>query len=211
MVDLFVGHRTPLVELSPIAWIANPALYSPVLKSVARKISFPDCAIPWRPIPRRCFRPRICPPIKPTFHLEEYHSLFPRFAAQRRLADLKEELNTRAFRFATGSAAIPPEQRFLLEDVGCADALSHQGRLGSGQDFRSKCAAITTLSAPKHSIPRWPDSAPKMCEPRWSLGVPATRLSRHPEDLERETCAAVKEEERMFCRSASFRVTQRPD
>ena len=39
-----------------------------------------------------------------------------------------------------------------------------------------------------------------------SLGVPAARLAAVPEDKERETCAAVKEEERLFCRSASFRV-----
>ncbi len=39
-----------------------------------------------------------------------------------------------------------------------------------------------------------------------ALGVPAARLIAVPEDREKETCSAVKEEERMFCRSASFRV-----
>jgi hypothetical protein len=40
-----------------------------------------------------------------------------------------------------------------------------------------------------------------------ALGVPAARLIAVPEDIEKETCSAVKEEERLFCRSASFRVT----
>ncbi len=42
-----------------------------------------------------------------------------------------------------------------------------------------------------------------------TLGVPAARLAAVPEDLDKETCSAVKEEERMFCRSASFRVIDR--
>ena len=43
-----------------------------------------------------------------------------------------------------------------------------------------------------------------------ALGVPAARLIAVPEDLEKETCSAVKEEERMFCRSATFRVDSEP-
>jgi hypothetical protein len=39
-----------------------------------------------------------------------------------------------------------------------------------------------------------------------ALGVPAARLTAVPEDREKETCSAIEEEERMFCRSASFRV-----
>ncbi len=33
------------------------------------------------------------------------------------MRDLKDQLQKRAFRFKTGSSEIPPEQRFLLEDV----------------------------------------------------------------------------------------------
>ena len=42
------------------------------------------------------------------------------------------------------------------------------------------------------------------------FGVPLARLSAVPEDLEKETCSAVNEDQRMFCRSASFRVTGLP-
>ena len=41
------------------------------------------------------------------FHWEEYHSLVPRFAAQRRLAELKDELEKRAFRFMTAQRRDP--------------------------------------------------------------------------------------------------------
>ena len=39
-----------------------------------------------------------------------------------------------------------------------------------------------------------------------ALGVPVARLTAVPDDREKETCSAIQEEERMFCRSASFRV-----
>jgi hypothetical protein len=38
------------------------------------------------------------------------------------------------------------------------------------------------------------------------LGVPAEFLSAVSEDLEKETCGAVKQEERTLCRSASLHV-----
>jgi outer membrane protein OmpA-like peptidoglycan-associated protein len=39
-----------------------------------------------------------------------------------------------------------------------------------------------------------------------TLGIPAAILTAVSEDLEKETCSAVKEADRMFCLSASFRV-----
>jgi hypothetical protein len=62
--------------------------------------------------------PEGLPSNKIDFRWEEYHSLVPRFAAQRRLSELKAGLEKRSFHFVTGSAEIPPDQRFLLEDVG---------------------------------------------------------------------------------------------
>ena len=56
-------------------------------------------------------------PAKAHLQFTAYNSLEPRFAGQRRFADLKEQLERRAFRFKTGSAEVPLEQRFLLEDV----------------------------------------------------------------------------------------------
>jgi len=54
---------------------------------------------------------------KAALHFVNYNSLEPRFAGQRKFTELKEQLERRAFRFKTGSAEVPAEQRFLLEDV----------------------------------------------------------------------------------------------
>jgi outer membrane protein OmpA-like peptidoglycan-associated protein len=147
------------------------------------------------------------PSNKATFHFEEYHSLKPRFAAQRRLAELKEELQRRAFRFPTGSSAIPPEQRFLLDDVavqiialikaGSALGKTIQVEVRGNHD-PAGTEQINSALAISRAI--------NVDAALVSLGVPAARLTAAPEDKERETCAAVKEEERLFCRSASFRV-----
>jgi outer membrane protein OmpA-like peptidoglycan-associated protein len=147
------------------------------------------------------------PSNKATFHFEEYHSLEPRFAAQRRLVELKEELQRRAFRFPTGSSAIPPEQRFLLDDVAAQilaliKAGSALGRTIQVEVRGNHDPAGTEQINSALAISR----AISVDAALVSLGVPAARLTAAPEDKERETCAAVKEEERLFCRSASFRV-----
>ena len=41
-----------------------------------------------------------------------------------------------------------------------------------------------------------------------AIGVPATRVTAVFEQQGKESCAAVKEEERLLCRSASFRVIE---
>jgi OOP family OmpA-OmpF porin len=147
------------------------------------------------------------PPDKAKFHFEEYHSLQPGFAAQRRLVELKEELQRRVFRFPTGSSAIPPEQRFLLDDVAvqmlslikAASALGRIVRIEvRGNHDPAGTEQLNSLLARSR--------AENVEAALVSLGVPAARLTALPEDKERETCAAVREEERLFCRSASFRV-----
>jgi hypothetical protein len=141
------------------------------------------------------------------FHWEEYHSLDPRFAAQRRLTDLKEDLEKRVFRFATGSAEVPPEQRFLLEDVGAQMNLLIQSASALGKnvqiEVRGNHDPVGT-EAFNSVLARL--RAENVRTALAILGVPLARLTAVPEDLQKETCSAVKEEERMFCRSASFRV-----
>jgi outer membrane protein OmpA-like peptidoglycan-associated protein len=147
------------------------------------------------------------PSSKVEFHWEEYHSLVPSLAARRHLADLKDQLEQRAFRFAPGSAEIPPEQRLILEDVGsqiialiqAATALGktieiqvrgNHDPLGS-EDLNSALARTRVENVRAALV---------------TLGIPAAILTAVSEDLEKETCSAVKEADRMFCLSASFRV-----
>jgi len=121
--------------------------------------------------------------------------------------ELKEELQHRAFRFPTGSAAIPPEQRFLLDDVAAQMLSLIQAGSALGRNIMIEVrgnhdpAGAELLNS---VLAR--SRAENVQAALISLGVPAVRLTSIPEDQGRETCAAVKEEERLFCRSASFRV-----
>ena len=142
------------------------------------------------------------------FHWEEYYSLVPRFAAQRQLAELKDQLQKRAFRFATGSAEIPPEQRFLLEDVASQMISLIQAATALGKTVQIEVRGNhDPVGAEELNAALSRSRGENVRAALIALGVPAARLIAVPEDIEKETCSAVKEEERLFCRSASFRVT----
>jgi OOP family OmpA-OmpF porin len=140
-------------------------------------------------------------------HWEEYHSLVPRFAARRQLADLKDQLERRTFRFMTGSSEVPSEQRFLLEDVGSQMLLVIQAGAAVGRSISIEVRGNHDPVGTEEFNARLSHSrAENVRAALVALGVPSARLMAMPEDPQRETCSAVKEEERMFCRSASFRV-----
>ena len=154
--------------------------------------------------------PASLPHDKVEFHWEDYHSLVPRFVAQRRLTELQDQLQKRAFRFATGSAAIPPEQRFLLEDVGSQIISLIQAATALGQTVQIEVRGNhDPVGTEQFNAVLSRSRAENVRAALVTLGVPAARLIALPEDLDKETCSAVREEERMFCRSASFRVTGR--
>jgi outer membrane protein OmpA-like peptidoglycan-associated protein len=148
---------------------------------------------------------------KVEFHGQEYYSLVPRFAARRQLAELKDQLQKRAFRFPTASAEIPPEQRFLLEDVGSQMISLIQAATALGETIQIEVRGNHDPSGTEQ-FNAWLSRtrAANVRAALVTLGVPAARLTAVPEDLEKETCSAVQEEERMFCRSASFRVVGVP-
>jgi hypothetical protein len=144
---------------------------------------------------------------KVEFHWDEYHSLAPRFAEERRLLELKDQLERRAFRFASGSADIPPEQHFFLEDVSSEIISLIQVAAALGETVRIEVRGDRDPAETKGFNSVLARSrAENVRAALVALGVPPAGLSAVPEDLEKSTCSAVKEEERMFCRSASFRV-----
>ncbi len=142
-----------------------------------------------------------------TFHFQEYHSLQPRFATERRLVELKEELERHAFRFATGSAAIPAEQRFLLDDVAARILSLIKAASALGRTIQIEVRGNHDPAGTEQLNSVLARSRAESVQAALiSLGVPAAALKPVTEDQGRETCSAVKEEERLFCRSASFRV-----
>jgi OOP family OmpA-OmpF porin len=142
---------------------------------------------------------------KATFHWEDYHSLDPRFAGQRRLLELREELERRAFRFPVGKADIPPEQRFLLDDVAAQILSLIRASSALGKNVKVEVRGNHDPAGTEQLNSVLSQSrAANVQAALISLGVPAARLTAVADD--RQTCSAVKEEERLFCRSASFRV-----
>jgi len=140
-------------------------------------------------------------------HWEQYHSLEPQFVARRRLDELRDELERRAFRFATGSAEVPTEQRFLLEDVASQMIALVQAGTALGANIQVEVRGNhDPVGTEEFNAALARSRAENTRSALITLGVPAVRLTAAPEDQNRETCFAVKEEERLFCRSASFRV-----
>ncbi len=148
-------------------------------------------------------------PHKAAFHFVDYHSLDPRFDSQRQFANLKEQLEKRAFRFKTGSAEVPPEQRFLLEDVagqvlGLIQAGNALGKLvrvevrGNHDPLGSE--EMNTMLAQERAF--------AVQSALVNMGVAPARVTAVFDQQGRESCAAVKEEERLLCRSASFKVVE---
>jgi outer membrane protein OmpA-like peptidoglycan-associated protein len=143
------------------------------------------------------------------FHFENYYSLVPRFAEQRRVADLRDALEKRAFRFPTGQAEIPPEQRFLLEDVAAQMLALIQSAGALGKNIHIEVRGNhDPVGTQQFNAALSRSRGEHVRAALVTLGVPAVRLVAMPED--RETCSAVEEEERMFCRSATFRVINLP-
>lgn len=141
------------------------------------------------------------------FHWEEYHSLVPRLAAQRQAAELKNELEKRGFRFTTGSAEILPEQRFLLQDLRSQMLALIQDAAILGKTIRIQVRGNhDPVGSEKFNSALARNRAENVRAALVALGVPPAILIAMPEDLEKEACGAAKEEERMACRSAEFRV-----
>ena len=128
------------------------------------------------------------------FHWEPYHSLVPRFSAQRQLAEFKDQLEKRSFRFMTGSAEIPPEQRFLLEDVASQMIALLQAGTVLGKDIRIEVRGDhDPVGAEQLNEELSRARAENVRSALVALGVPPERLLARREGLEKD-------------RSASFRV-----
>ena len=146
-------------------------------------------------------------PQKVAFHFEDFHSLEPRFADQRRYADLKDQLEKRAFRFKTGSSEIPAEQRFLLEDVASQVLALIQAGNAMGKTTHIEVRGNhDPLGAEQVNSTLARERAFAVQSAFISMGVPPARITAIAGDQAKETCSAVKEEERLLCRSASFSV-----
>jgi outer membrane protein OmpA-like peptidoglycan-associated protein len=138
------------------------------------------------------------------YRWEEYHSLVPRFAAQRRLAELQGQLEKRAIRFMTGNAEIPPDQRLLLQDVASQMLSLIQAATALGKTIRIEVRGNRdSAGTAERNAALSRSRAENVRAALVMLGVPATHITAAQENVGRGTCSAVEE---MSCRSASFQV-----
>jgi outer membrane protein OmpA-like peptidoglycan-associated protein len=164
---------------------------------------------PLAPDPAQLLAASGMPVGKVEFEWQEYHSLQTPFSTQRAFTELKDDLERRAFRFATGRADVPAEQRFLIEDV----AAQIQSLLRAGTSL-GKTLVIEVRGNHDPIGTEQSNSTLAMARAETvstaliSLGIPASQVKPLPADKEREACSAVKEEERLLCRSAGFTVKE---
>ncbi len=94
----------------------------------------------------------------------------------------------------TGSAEIPPEQHFLLEDVAAQILRLIQAGAALGKNIQIEVRGNhDPVGTEQLNALLARSRAENVRAALISLGVPAARLIAVPEDLDKETCSAVKE------------------
>jgi outer membrane protein OmpA-like peptidoglycan-associated protein len=138
------------------------------------------------------------------FRWEPYHSLHPRFAAERQYSAVKEQLERSAIRFSLGSAAIPTEavvDELASQVTVLFNAAATTGRevkieiLGS-TDFRGRSELNVNLAR---------DRAATVEAALAGLGVPRERMEARGLT---SPCGLARGRDDAACRTATLRVLE---
>ena len=141
---------------------------------------------------------------KVAFHWEPFHSLEPRFAAERGYREAKEHLETHAVRFPTGSSRIQSEQQFVLDETAQQIGILFRSGAASGHDFKIEILGSTDPQGRDElnaTLAR--DRAAAAQAGLAALGIPRDRTALRGLTT---PCALVASKDAAQCRSASFRV-----
>lgn len=140
------------------------------------------------------------------FRWEPYHSLHPRFAAERQYSAVKEQLERSAIRFSLGSAAIPTEAVHAVDELASQvtalfNAAATTGRevkieiLGS-TDFRGRSELNVNLAR---------DRAATVEAALAGLGVPREQMQARGLT---SPCGLARGRDDAACRTATLRVLE---
>jgi outer membrane protein OmpA-like peptidoglycan-associated protein len=142
------------------------------------------------------------PAAQVTSRWEPYHSLDPRFAAQRKYIDAKEKLERSLVRFLTASAAILPAQQYRID----AAAAQIGDLLAAGHDAKVEITGHTDpTGTEKINTALARDRAANVTSALIAAGVPQARvISRGATS----SCAIPPDGDGSFCRSTTFRVLE---
>jgi OOP family OmpA-OmpF porin len=151
------------------------------------------------------------PPGRVDARWEPFHSLDPRFAAQRRYVELKQAVEMRRVRFPLGSAALSFDQEESTREIvgrirelfAAAAAANRPLRLevrGDTDPLGTEQFNATLARDRARSVFAWLETA----------GLPEDRLILRGREASPEPCEGASERERAACRSVSFRVLEGP-
>jgi len=141
-------------------------------------------------------------------HWEPYHSLLPRFVAERSYQDLKGSIESRRIRFRLAKADIPPEQEDAVADLAARLRSLFASAAATGRNVRIEVRGNTDpLGTEKLNTTLARSRADSVAASLALYGVPRERMETRGREAA-EPCAAESEAARMACRSASFHVVE---
>lgn len=144
-------------------------------------------------------------------HWEPYHSLAPQFVAQRTYSDLKGELEKTMLRFKLGSAEIAPKQLLLLEEAASRITALLSAATSIGKNARVEVIGNhDPLGTEQSNVALAQGRAANVRAALVMAGVPQANVSVRPHDPDDRSCDAESEEQRLLCRTASFKVIESP-
>ena len=139
---------------------------------------------------------------------EPYHSLFPRFVAERSYQDLKGSIESRRIRFRLAKSDIPPEEEDAVDDVAARAKSLLASAAATGRVVRIEIRGNTDpLGTEKLNTTLARSRADSAADALARYGVPRARLETRGREAS-GPCAAESEADRMACRSASFHVIE---
>jgi outer membrane protein OmpA-like peptidoglycan-associated protein len=140
---------------------------------------------------------------------EQYHSLQPRFAAERAYLQLKDALERKQFRFRLGSPEIPLEMETQIIEVAAGIRELAEAAARTGRTVRFEVRGDTDpQGSEQFNLTLAQDRARAVAESLTARGVAPSWLALRGRGEGRLPCNAASERERAACRSVSLHVLE---
>jgi OOP family OmpA-OmpF porin len=140
---------------------------------------------------------------------EPFHSLQPRFAAERLYLDLKRAVETRRVRFALGSAELSFDQEEATRDIAGRIRQLFDAAAETDRAVRLEVRGDTDpLGTEQFNATLARDRARSVFSVFQAVGLPQDKVILRGREASPAPCEAPTERERAACRSVSFLVLE---
>ncbi len=140
------------------------------------------------------------------FRWEPYHSLQPRFAAERQYSAVKERLERSAVRFSLGSAAIPTEELHTVDELASQISVLFNAAKTAGREVKIEIVGSRdSRGRDELNVNLARDRAATVEAALAALGVPRERLVARGLT---SPCGLARKREDAACRTATPRVLE---